>query len=96
MKKSDRGQVLVLVALAMFVLLGLAALGVDVGFMYSVRHELQRCADAGALAGASAFTEGDWNDTDEHVAANPLHPRAIAIIRAREFASQKTSWSRRH
>ena len=55
MKKSDRGQVLVLVALAIFVLLGLAALGIDVGYMYSVRHELQRTADAGALAGVVPF-----------------------------------------
>lgn len=76
---GDRGQVLVLVALAIFSLLGLAALGIDVGFMYSVRHELQRSADAGALAGASAFTTGDWNDTSI---------RSLADVRAREFASK--------
>ena len=35
MKRNEKGQVLVLVALAIFVLLGLAALGIDVGFMYS-------------------------------------------------------------
>jgi len=57
MKRRDKGQVLVLVALAIFVLLGFAALGIDVGFMYSVRHELQRSADAGALAGASRWIE---------------------------------------
>jgi len=79
MKRSDKGQVLVLVALAIFVLLGFAALGVDVGYMYSVRHELQRSADAGALAGASAFTTGDWND---------LSVRSIADSRARDFASR--------
>jgi hypothetical protein len=79
MKRSDKGQVLVLVALAIFVLLAFAALGIDVGFMYSVRHELQRSADAGALAGASAFTEGDWNDSAVKV---------IAETRAREFAAK--------
>jgi hypothetical protein len=84
MKKSDKGQVLVLVALAIFVLLGLAALGIDVGFMYSVRHELQRSADAGALAGASAFTTGDWNDTN----MDNTSPRGIADFRARDFASK--------
>lgn len=88
MVRGNRGQVLVLVALAIFALLGLAALGIDVGYMYSVRHELQRSADAGALAGASAFITGDWNDTDNNLLANPLHPRAIAIIRAREYASK--------
>lgn len=79
MKRSDKGQVLVLVALAIFVLLGFAALGIDVGYMYSVRHELQRCADAGALAGASAFVEGDWNDSSV---------RSTAEIRARDYASR--------
>ena len=56
MRRHNKGQVLVLVALAIFVLLGLAALGIDAGYMYTVRHELQRSADAGALAGASACT----------------------------------------
>lgn len=79
MKRNEKGQVLVLVALAIFVLLGFAALGIDVGFMYSVRHELQRSADAGALAGASSFTTGDWNDTSV---------RSIADSRARDYASR--------
>ena len=79
MVRGERGQVLVLVALAIFVLLGFAALGIDVGFMYSVRHELQRSADAGALAGASAFTTGDWNDSGV---------KSIAEDRARTYASK--------
>ena len=40
-------------------LLGFAALTVDVGAMYNVRADLQRTADAAALAGASAFTTDD-------------------------------------
>lgn len=67
MKRRNQGQVLVFFALALVVLIGLAALGVDVGYMYTVRHELQRCADAGALAGASRFINapgetGTWAD----------------------------------
>jgi uncharacterized membrane protein len=58
MKQRNRGQILVLFVLALVVLIGMAALGVDVGYMYSVRHDLQRCADAGALAGASRFIPG--------------------------------------
>ncbi len=84
MKRSDNGQVLVLVALAIFVLLGLAALGIDVGHMYSVRHELQRCADAGALAGASNFTESGnvWS-------SNPSDPVMVeAEARAKYYASR--------
>jgi Flp pilus assembly protein TadG len=79
MKRNEKGQVLVLVALAIFALLGLAALGIDVGYMYSIRHELQRSADAGALAGASAFTTGDWNESAV---------KNMAETRAREFAAK--------
>lgn len=79
MKSREKGQVLVLFALAVVALLGFAALGIDVGYMYSVRHELQRSADAGALAGASAFFDGDW--------ASP-GIRAVADTRARDFASR--------
>jgi hypothetical protein len=81
MKRRDKGQVLVLVALAIFVLLGLAALGIDVGFMYSVRHELQRSADAGALAGVAPFTTRDWTDVSVRAEADAL---------ARDFATKNT------
>jgi hypothetical protein len=79
MKRRPRGQVLVIFALALLVLLGFAALGIDVGYMYTVRHELQRSADAGALAGASAFIGGSWSDTGT---------QALAEERARDFASR--------
>jgi hypothetical protein len=79
MKRRNRGQVLVLVALAIFVLLGLAALGIDVGYMYSVRHELQRSADAGALAGVSPFTTKDWTVSSVQSEAEGL---------ARDFATK--------
>jgi hypothetical protein len=82
--RDERGQVLVFVALALFVILAFAALGIDVGYMYSVRHELQRSADSGALAGASRFIEagGEWS-------SNPADPAMVeADARAREFAAK--------
>ena len=79
MIRNNRGQILVFVALAIFAILGLAALGIDVGYMYSVRHELQRCADAGALAGAAPFTTQDWDDTSVRAEADTL---------ARDFATK--------
>ena len=90
MKRSDKGQVLVLVALAIFVLLGLAALGIDVGFMYSVRHELQRSADAGALAGASAmkFSGKDCNDTTNIPGFDNRTTKAEAELRAIDYATR--------
>lgn len=82
MKTGDRGQVLVVVAGAIVALAGVAALAVDVGYMYTVKHELQRCADAGALAGASIFKEGStWSPTLDNVTSPPA-------VRARDYASK--------
>ena len=82
MKMDNRGQVLILVAFAILFLIGMAALAIDVGFMYTTRHELQRSADAGALAGASAFIGGEWDNN------NLSSPTMVeADTRARDYAS---------
>ena len=52
----QRAVVAVQVGLCLVVLLGMAALTVDVGQLYAARMELQRAGDAAALAGASAYT----------------------------------------
>lgn len=81
-RRGNRGQALVIVVAALFVLMGIAALAIDVGHMYAVRNELQRSADSGALAGASAFQEGPWDNTD---LSSPA--MVAADGRARSFAS---------
>jgi Putative Flp pilus-assembly TadE/G-like len=50
---SERGSVAITVALALTVLLGLAALVVDVGLNWAARTSAQSAADSAALAGAS-------------------------------------------
>jgi Flp pilus assembly protein TadG len=52
---NRRGATLAIVALGAPVLIGMIALGVDLGMMFSARAEAQRAADAGALAGAGVF-----------------------------------------
>jgi Flp pilus assembly protein TadG len=52
MFKNQSGFTLVLLGLTIVVLLGFAALAVDIGYLYAARNELQNAADAGALAGA--------------------------------------------
>jgi Flp pilus assembly protein TadG len=51
----QRGQVLVLFALALTVFIGAAALTVDFGFWLSEKRALQNAADAAAQAGISAL-----------------------------------------
>ncbi len=57
---QDSGMVAVAAALGMVVLLGSAALALDIGHLASVKNELQRAAEAGALAGA----RGLWPPND--------------------------------
>ncbi len=53
LRAHRRGAVVVYTAMIMTTLLGFAALTVDIGYLYTVKAELQVSADAAALAGAS-------------------------------------------
>jgi hypothetical protein len=57
-RRRDRGQVLVLFALSIVVILGFAGLAFDVGRFYSERRFLQNAVDAAALAAANALIGG--------------------------------------
>jgi Flp pilus assembly protein TadG len=56
---DDGGQTMVLTALALTSLLGMAAFSVDVGVMFNAKRVLQTAADAGAIAGASEYSYSD-------------------------------------
>jgi Flp pilus assembly protein TadG len=49
-ERRERGAVMVLMVLVMVVLLGAAALAIDVGILYTARTQCQNAADSGALA----------------------------------------------
>jgi Putative Flp pilus-assembly TadE/G-like len=51
-RKNERGQAIVLMVLSLVVLIGMAALAIDVGSWYRTKRRLQGTADAAALAGA--------------------------------------------
>ncbi len=53
-KKSENGQILILLALGMVALLGFTALAIDGGMYFSDRRYSQNTADAAAFAGAHA------------------------------------------
>src|SRR5215475_13929485 len=81
-RRNERGQTLMLVAISMVSLLAIAALAVDLGSLYAARGEIQRAADAAALAGAKAFV-------DSGVTTNPTNPQlqSIAQTMAQAYAS---------
>jgi hypothetical protein len=57
--RVQRGQVMVLVALSVVVLLGFIGLAADLGVLWSVRRKAQTAADAAATAGLNAVDSGD-------------------------------------
>lgn len=72
METGNRGQVILLFALMLLILIGVAGLAVDVGYFYTVRAELQRAADSGALAGAGEFRFYDWAQGDTKARADGI------------------------
>jgi hypothetical protein len=60
--RDRHGIALAVVALLLFVFLGLAALAVDLGIVLGARTEAQRTADAAALAGASILLQDGTNE----------------------------------
>jgi len=69
--RRQRGAVIVLTAIAMLVLLGIAALSLDGGHMILNNDRLQNIVDASALEAAAVLSNGG-NSTDAAVAAEEL------------------------
>jgi len=69
-QKNSQGGVLVLVTVLLVVLIGVAALAIDVGYISTTRNELQNIADAGALAATGELgqiykTSGTYTHPDD-------------------------------
>lgn len=56
-RKEERGVSLLVVAGGLVMLLGIAAMTIDLGSLYLARDEAQRAADAGALAAAKVLAD---------------------------------------
>jgi hypothetical protein len=60
-----RGNILVLTAVLMTALIALLAFAIDLGYAYTARAELQRSADAAAIAAAWELIDKNGNPTNE-------------------------------
>lgn len=81
---DERGAVFVFVAILMTVLIGSAALAVDIGQLTSARRDLQKVADAVALDSARAI-----NGTS---VATLMHPVTGAVILAAEASAARNNF----
>ena len=73
---EPRGQVLVIVAIGIVVLLGVSGLAIDVGRLMAERRHMQTAADAAALAACQLLKDGAVTD----VAAAAQRARSVATV----------------
>jgi len=79
---DQKGAVIVVTAFNLLAILGMAGLAVDLGYLYVVKCELQRAADAGAMAGARAVYPFALDS-----ATFPLYPLcSAALVQGRAIA----------
>lgn len=77
-RRSERGAVLVHIAIAMVALMAFCALVIDYGIFWAARRQAQNSADAAALAGAIALAFDDPSDFSTDGAAQQ-NARAAAL-----------------
>ena len=75
-RKSRRGAVTALAAILAIVLVGMVAFSVDIGYVLSAKEELQRSADAAALASCWEYGERLSKGSSSTLAAQ--HGRTVA------------------
>lgn len=81
--REQSGATAAIAAVGMVAFAAFAALAVDVGRVVSVKSELQKAADAGALAGARAFFPYDTSSTrPKPLDWNTASSVALATVRA--------------
>ncbi len=78
---NQKGVSAILVAILLPVLIGFAALAIDVGYMYTTKNELQNIADAAALAGAGELGRIYLNEVDpSNHGTHALTPTQVSQI----------------
>ncbi|MDX1943777.1 MAG: VWA domain-containing protein [Pirellulaceae bacterium] len=93
-----KGNVIVLTAFLMIVMLALVALSVDVGYVYTLQAQLQRSVDAAALAGAGQLVEGPdvaQATATEYLVRNPVGS-SMSVIDESALASTVTTFKNDH
>ena len=76
---SERGSVVVMIAVSLFAMLALAALAIDLASIRDAKAEAQRSADVIALAGAAAFRDYPWTNA---LTVDSAQQWALVVARA--------------
>lgn len=85
-RRARRGNIIVLSAVLMIALMGMLAFAIDLGYLYNARTEMQRAADASAIAAC-------WELIDESAVSSRSNSAALttnARNKANEFVGYNT------
>ncbi len=94
---DQSGGVLVLIALLLVVLLGVAAFAIDIGHLTVVRNEIRNAADAGSLAGArKLYSSLTGSQITVNTAANTVASDATSANASDGAAAEVISVERGH
>ncbi len=93
-RHQPKGTVIVMVAVLLLVLLGCVALAVDIGHLYVARTELQRTADAAAMAAAQGLARDSTTPFGEYLYAEEIYSRAESFALSNEVVQQGIVLSR--
>jgi Flp pilus assembly protein TadG len=91
---NQKGATLVLVAICLVVLIGFAAIAVDLAYLYIVKGELQNAADSGALAGAQVLYNNAG--TSVNAGANVVALNYVNLNYSEQASVQAQSVERGH
>lgn len=92
--KEQRGVIAVVVAIALVMLIGFVALGVDIGYVVATKNELQNVSDSAALAATGLLGQiysgmtyeqqqsYDCSTADSSIGCNAIIARAQAVVGA--------------
>ena len=81
--KDNRGNIAIIVVVSLTVLIGMLALVVDGGYLYTTKDKYQNGVEAAALAGAVHICGGDYEDISRQIALEngiPYSSESLAVI----------------
>jgi hypothetical protein len=80
-RRDDRGVSILIIAVSMIFILGMAGLGIDLASLYVGRSQAQRAADAAALAGAQALVSNASGNPCISGSSGSLSSACMALAR---------------
>jgi Flp pilus assembly protein TadG len=89
-RARERGVTMALVALAIFSIIAMAALSIDIGTLYQASAEAQRSADAAALAAARVLSLSGMTGDPTNSSGQWTNACAAATLAAQAVGSQNT------